>query len=184
MATGTFIGHARGFGFVTPDAGGEDIFIPASETMGAMQKDRVLYKMLHKAEKGKKADGVIVRILERGQQRIVGTFEAGSKGYGFVDLSGQGAVVGAGRVTGKVRLPVACIGGGDAPHAAAGRHGTGQPAQRNAHAHAALQDGHRQGFLSERQHSSLSAWIRCLPPFHRSSRMSATGRTSWSIPAT
>ena len=84
MATGTFIGHAIGFGFVTPDAGGEDIFIPASETMGAMQKDRVLYKVLHKAEKGKKADGVIVRILERGQQRIVGTFEAGSKGYGFV----------------------------------------------------------------------------------------------------
>ena len=84
MATGTFIGHARGFGFVTPDAGGDDIFIPASETMGAMQKDRVLYKVLHKAEKGKKADGVIVRILERGQQRIVGTFEAGSKGYGFV----------------------------------------------------------------------------------------------------
>lgn len=84
MATGSFIGHARGFGFVTPEEGGDDVFIPASETMGAMQKDRVLYKVLHKAEKGKKADGVIVKILERGMHKIVGTFEASNKGFGFV----------------------------------------------------------------------------------------------------
>ena len=54
------------------------------------------------------------------------------------DLGGQGTVIGACRVAGKVRLPVACIGGGDAPHAAAGCNSTGQPAKGNAHTHAAL----------------------------------------------
>ncbi len=84
MATGTFIGHARGFGFVASDEGGEDVFIPASETMGAMNQDKVLYKVLHKAEKGKKADGVIVKILERGMRRVVGTFTEGKTRFGFV----------------------------------------------------------------------------------------------------
>ena len=76
MATGVFTGHARGFGFVTPEEGGEDIFIPAGETCGALQKDRVLYKVLHRAEKGKKADGVIIRVLERGTRQVVGRYEA------------------------------------------------------------------------------------------------------------
>ncbi len=87
MATGTFSGHNRGFGFVTPDEGDEDIFIPASETNGAMQKDRVLFKVLHKAEPGKKADGVIIRILERGTTRIVGIYEEShrhGRSFGFV----------------------------------------------------------------------------------------------------
>ena len=56
----------------------------------------------------------------------------------FFDLRRQGAAVGADRVFGKIRFPVAGVSGGDAPHAAAGRHGSGQPAQGNAHAHAAL----------------------------------------------
>ena len=56
----------------------------------------------------------------------------------FLDLRRQGAAVGADRVFGKIRFPVAGVSSGDAPHAAAGRHGSGQPAQGNAHAHAAL----------------------------------------------
>lgn len=83
MATGTFIGNAKGFGFVASDEGGADIFIPATETNGAMQKDRVMYKVLNPGGNGKKADGTIVKVLERGFVRVVGIFEE-SKGFGFV----------------------------------------------------------------------------------------------------
>lgn len=83
MSTGVFTGHAKGFGFVTPDEGGPDIFIPANETASAMQKDRVLYKVLNQGEGDKKADGVIIKVFERGIVRVVGLYEQ-SKGFGFV----------------------------------------------------------------------------------------------------
>ena len=48
---------------------------------------------------------------------------------------GMGVGVSLGGLAGAV---AACIGSGDAPHAAAGCNGTGQPAEGNAHTHAAL----------------------------------------------
>ena len=78
-------------------------------------------------------------VVLRGDHRVDGDHAcAFGDRFCFLDLRSQRAVVGADRVAGKIRLPVACIGGGDAPHAAAGCNGTGQPAEGNAHTHAAL----------------------------------------------
>lgn len=82
MILGTFISNAKGFGFVVPDKEMDsDIFIPASMTNGAMHKDKVWCVINN--QNGRRPEGEIVKILERGMKQIVGTFEE-SKGFGFV----------------------------------------------------------------------------------------------------
>ncbi len=82
IISGTFTSHSSGFGFVIPDNESEgDIFIPAFATNGAMHKDKVWCKIVN--EFGKRPEGEIVRIIEKGMNSIVGTFERG-KSFGFV----------------------------------------------------------------------------------------------------
>lgn len=84
LFAGDFIGNAKGFGFVRLDEGADsDIFIPASSCNGAMHKDRVLVRITVPAERGKRAEGEIVKVLEKSKGNIVGTFQQG-KGFGFV----------------------------------------------------------------------------------------------------
>lgn len=80
---GTLQGHAKGFGFVIPDdvISGNDIFISASNLNGALDKDKVLVKVIRKTER--RDEGEIIQVLERGHQKIVGTFEQG-RNFGFV----------------------------------------------------------------------------------------------------
>ena len=65
----------RGFGFLIPDEGDEDVFIPASEMNGAFGGDRVLASFSHKSPKDKRKEGIVLRILERGRTELVGTFD-------------------------------------------------------------------------------------------------------------
>lgn len=74
---GTFQGTARNFGFFIPDDPKEnEIFIPPDMVNGAMHKDRVLCKITQGGTRTRKDEGVIVKILERGFNTIVGTFVA------------------------------------------------------------------------------------------------------------
>ncbi|SHK28002.1 ribonuclease R [Paramaledivibacter caminithermalis] len=74
----------KGFGFVIPDNNKlSDVFIPASDLNGAMHNDRVIARIERKIKNGKRAEGVVIRILDRANKEIVGTFE-NSKNFGFV----------------------------------------------------------------------------------------------------
>jgi ribonuclease R len=84
LVLGTFLGNEKGFGFVEPDKKNmNDIFVPLDYTKGAMHKDRVVVKIIKKEMNSKKPEGEIVKIVERHNITIVGTFEK-VKDFGFV----------------------------------------------------------------------------------------------------
>lgn len=83
LVVGKLQGHQRGYGFVIPDLERPDVFIPPSNMNGAMHGDRVIAKVLREENGGKKCEGEIIRILERGNKTVLGTYED-SKNFGFV----------------------------------------------------------------------------------------------------
>ncbi len=82
--TGVFTGNARGFGFVTVEGEEEDIFISESQVNGAIHGDTVQVALVPgHAASGRRREGTVVKILQRGLTRVVGTFQK-SKNFGFV----------------------------------------------------------------------------------------------------
>ena len=82
VVTGKFSGTQKGFGFVVVEGQEEDIFIPVNKTKGALHGDLV-QAAITASPAGRKKEGEILQILERGTEIVVGTF-AKSKNYGFV----------------------------------------------------------------------------------------------------
>lgn len=83
LMRGKFIGHPKGFGFVAPEeAGLDDVFIPPTETNGAVNGDKVMIRV-SEGSSGDRREGAIIRIIERGTTKAVGTFQE-NKGFGFV----------------------------------------------------------------------------------------------------
>ncbi|MBU5256639.1 ribonuclease R [Tissierella praeacuta] len=84
LVAGILEGHERGFGFVVPnDKARKDIFISAENMNGAMHGDRVIANIIRRQEIDRREEGEIIRVLERNNKTIVGTFED-NRNFGFV----------------------------------------------------------------------------------------------------
>ncbi|HEY6008556.1 MAG TPA: ribonuclease R, partial [Geobacteraceae bacterium] len=79
LVTGRVVAHRNGYGFVVPEGGGEDVFIPARHLRGNFHGDRVEVRITARKDDGRR-EGRVVRTLERALTRIVGRYEAGRTG--------------------------------------------------------------------------------------------------------
>ena len=106
VVTGRLIGNRGGFGFVVPDKPlpetDRDIFIPAPAMKDAMHGDRVEVQVSRSrssraAPDRLRIEGVILRVLERAQQTIVGEFHHGLR-YNYVQPFDH-------RISGEILIP-------------------------------------------------------------------------------
>jgi ribonuclease R len=96
LIAGRVIGHKDGFGFVEPDVGDEDLFISPRQMRYVFHGDRVLVRVSSVDTRGRR-EAMIVEVLERNTQQIVGRFHAES-GVAFVESANQ-------RITQDILIP-------------------------------------------------------------------------------
>ncbi len=78
--------HPAGYGFVTPERAlesGGDIYISGPLLNEAMHGDRVVVR-IERIKEGGRAEGRVIRILERANESIIGRYDRGDSGMGYV----------------------------------------------------------------------------------------------------
>jgi ribonuclease R len=83
LIAGTVLGKEDGFGFLRPDAGGDDIFLAPAQMRRVLHGDRVMVGVTGIDRRGRR-EGVIVEVLERRATRLVGVYNERG-GVGLVD---------------------------------------------------------------------------------------------------
>lgn len=83
LLTGNFIGNTKGFGFVQVEGIENDFYVSEDNAMDALHGDKVAIKKLSDAQGTRRSEAMVVKVLERANELVVGVFEK-SKNYGFV----------------------------------------------------------------------------------------------------
>ncbi|AXQ29678.1 ribonuclease R [Solimonas sp. K1W22B-7] len=73
LIAGCVQAHRDGFGFLIPDAGGPDVFLPPRQMRALMNGDRVLVRITGTDFKGR-PEGAVSEVIERVSRTIVGRF--------------------------------------------------------------------------------------------------------------
>src|SRR3989339_531680 len=84
LIKGTVEGKKDGLGFLIPEDGSQDIFLPMSEMRRVLNKDIVLVAITGFSERKKRREGQIVEILEHSAEPIIGKFFK-EKNFSFVE---------------------------------------------------------------------------------------------------
>ncbi|HVE50427.1 MAG TPA: ribonuclease R [Casimicrobiaceae bacterium] len=87
LVRGRLQGHADGYGFVIPDAGGDDVFLNAREMHKALHGDRVAVRVVGVDRRGR-PEGEVVEVLERVNHEIVGRLHE-ERGVLFVEAENR-----------------------------------------------------------------------------------------------
>ena len=97
LIAGQVIANPDGFGFMRPQAGGDDLFLSPFEMRKVMHGDRVLASVTGVDRRGRR-EGAIVEVLERRLNRLIGRYSIES-GISFVTPDDR-------RIQRNVQIPV------------------------------------------------------------------------------
>jgi ribonuclease R len=74
LEKGTVQAHPDGFGFLTPESGGRDIFLPERQMRKLMNGDKAAVKIASYDSRRERKEGTLIAVLERAHQSVVGRF--------------------------------------------------------------------------------------------------------------
>jgi ribonuclease R len=82
LIPGRVIGHPDGFGFLVPEKGGQDVYLPPKVMRSLLHGDRAMVRIAGQNRQGK-LEGALVEVLERAVSRVVGRYYR-DDGIGYV----------------------------------------------------------------------------------------------------